>query len=302
MDKFYVNIGICGSISAGKSTLINALMGDTISDSGMSRTTSEVIKLNYSSSKVKEIEYHKDLTINIYDTPGNSDYELGTMTRVKSFLTLTKCHIIINVIDFLEAAKPTSTSLANVLTMLNKVNKKAKEDGIYQQIIHVVNKGDSYSSEYKTIFNKIKATIAEASTTKSKLIKLNASRAALKNYRGNLQNKEQLLRIINSVYSPPLTNTSLVTYTFIQEFVANYRQQGYEALIRTITNMLDRQTHLMCMSNCTFRYFNSDKKILDSLIYYDDLKEICRLTGNVYLSEYAIGINNQRECSECAIL
>lgn len=298
MNSFYVNIGLCGSVSAGKSTLINAIMGDIVSHSGMGRTTSQVIKFNYANSKSKNIIYNDNLTINIYDTPGNSDHELGINTRTKSFLTLANCHIIVNVIDFLEAAKPTSKSLSNILDMLSRVNRKARSDGIYQNIIHVVNKGDEHSSEYKLIYNKIKNTIPPFDT----IIKINASWAALINYKGDALEKEQLLRIINSVSNPPVVNTELVTFTAIQTMITDIREPGYELLIKTISDMLENETHLMCMSNCTSKYLISTKTIVDSLVYYSDLKEICELAKKPYISSYNKYLYDSRNCSECNIL
>ncbi len=59
MSILTINVGICGSISAGKSTLVNALMGDIVSKSGMGRTTTDVIKYDYSKSKVKVISMVK---------------------------------------------------------------------------------------------------------------------------------------------------------------------------------------------------------------------------------------------------
>jgi len=283
MTVFNLNIGVCGTISSGKSTLVNALLGNIVSGVGMSKTTTSIIKYNYKSmiSMQNDIIIPPNVSVNLYDTPGFTDI-------YDRFHQLANCHIVICVIDFIDSVNPTSQSLVNILNSLKLVSQKST---LHQRFIYTVNKGDIYSSEYANLFkyiNKIISSHGPIGVTYS----INASIACLKNLKDPSSCcSEYLARIVNSVLHK--TNHTM--------FAGLVQDEGYSKLIQTINRIILENIHLMCMSNSITKYKKlSYPTTSHVLAHYDELKNICASLGYEYKTEY--GAHLIVTTSSCSVM
>ena len=90
-------IGLVGLVSAGKSSIINALVGDKVAKTGICRTTTEP-------SLYENLISDDNIKYNIYDLPGISDIEDTTNKYTEVvYSIIKKCNIVFWVSDIHKA-------------------------------------------------------------------------------------------------------------------------------------------------------------------------------------------------------
>lgn len=282
-----IRIGICGAVSAGKSTLINAIFGDIVSNTGIGRTTTTVNHMKYTG---QDISY----PVTIIDTPGSSDIELGVV-RNASFLALQSCHIIIHVVDLVDYAKPTSDLTAKVNAVINKV---VSTSSIGKNIIRVVNKGDYRSEEYNTILARIKREFKN-------VVAVHAAAACIRNFSGNIENhKIELKNIANSFTHPKVCEnllSSAVLSQITQEFLAAGNDlTGFDKLIAMINSFIANRQHEMLIDTAKSKYFALGRPTFSQkLDHYNEIRQICNDLGKPYKGSYTEHIVYDEICKIC---
>jgi len=288
MDR-NIKIGICGAVSSGKSTLINAIFGDIVSGTGIGRTTIDVKHMNYTRA---HIQVPESVKVTIIDTPGSSDVELGEI-RNESFLALRSCHIIIHVIDLLDYAKPTSDLTAKVNDVINRV---IRSSSIGKNIIRVVNKGDHKSEEYTQIFQKLQREFRN-------VVQIHASAACIRNFTGDIdKHKKELKNIINSFAQPKISSANMLTQTVIQQIVQDYSVSGndltgFDELVSIINRFIAGRCHQMLIDSLKCQPTHTLTQKMDQ---YLEIKQICTDLNKPYLDSYADHLNYDENC--CRLL
>lgn len=130
-----VNIGLVGLPSAGKSSIINSLLGKRLAQSGVSRTTLEA-KL------YEKLQSDDNVNFNIYDLPGIADIEDKDNNFDKViFETIRKCNIVIWVSDIIKSFI-TNHELKEFTKIQNYINELATKEGISIQLLIMLSKVD----------------------------------------------------------------------------------------------------------------------------------------------------------------
>lgn len=130
-----VNIGLVGLPSAGKSSVINSLLGKRLAQSGVSRTTLEA-KL------YEKLQSDDNVNFNIYDLPGIADIEDKDNNFDKViFETIKKCNIVIWVSDIIKSFI-TNHELKEFTKIQNYINELATKEGISIQLLIMLSKVD----------------------------------------------------------------------------------------------------------------------------------------------------------------
>lgn len=283
-----INIGICGAVSSGKSTLINALFRDIVSQTGIGRTTTNVKYMKYDKG---DIQYPESTKVTIIDTPGSSDVELGEV-RNESFLALRSCHIILHVIDLPDYAKPTSDLTSKVTDVINKV---VSSSPIGKNIIRVINKGDYKSEEYEQIFAQLQREFKN-------VVKVNVSAACIKNFNGDVDtHRKELKNIINSFAQPKISSANMLTPIVIRQItqeysVLNHDLTGFDNLIGLINSFITGRCHSMLIDNLKNEYSRSGfHTFTEKMDQYLEIKQICKDLGKPYKDSHGEHLNNSTE-------
>jgi small GTP-binding protein len=130
-----VNIGLVGLPSAGKSSIINSLIGKRLAQSGVSRTTLEA-------KFYDKLQSDDNINFNIYDLPGIADIEDKDNNFDKViFDTIKKCNIVIWVSDIIKAFI-TNHELKEFTKIQNYINELATKEGIPIQLLIMLSKVD----------------------------------------------------------------------------------------------------------------------------------------------------------------
>ncbi len=288
-----INIGICGAVSSGKSTLINTLFRDIVSETGIGRTTTNVKYIEYNK---RDIQFPESTKVTIIDTPGSSDVELGEI-RNESFLALRSCHIILHVIDLPDYAKPTSDLTSKVNNVINKV---VSSSPIGKNIIRVINKGDYKSEEYEQIFTQLQHEFKN-------VVKVNVSAACIKNFEGDVEtHRKELKNIINSFAQPKISSANMLTKIVIRQITQEYSVlgndlTGFDNLIGLINRFIEGRCHTMLIDNLKNEYskpgFHTFTEKIDQ---YLEIKQICKDLDKPYKSSY--GEHLDRGVDGCCML
>jgi small GTP-binding protein len=130
-----VNIGLVGLPSAGKSSIINSLIGKRLAQSGVSRTTLEA-------KFYDKLQSDDNINFNIYDLPGIADIEDKDNNFDKVIIdTIKKCNIVIWVSDIIKAFI-TNHELKEFTKIQNYINELATKEGIAIQLLIMLSKVD----------------------------------------------------------------------------------------------------------------------------------------------------------------
>lgn len=130
-----VTIGLVGLPSAGKSSIINSLLGKRLAQSGVSRTTLE-------SKLYEKMQSDDNVNFNIYDLPGIADIEDKDNNFDKViFDTIKKCNIVIWVSDIIKSFI-TNHELKEFTKIQNYINELATKEGIAIQLLIMLSKVD----------------------------------------------------------------------------------------------------------------------------------------------------------------
>lgn len=130
-----VNIGLVGLPSAGKSSIINSLIGKRLAQSGVSRTTLKP-------ALFEKLQSDDKINFNIYDLPGIADIEDKDNNFDKViFDTIKKCNIVIWVSDIIKAFI-TNHELKEFTKIQNYINELATKEGIPIQLLIMLSKVD----------------------------------------------------------------------------------------------------------------------------------------------------------------
>lgn len=280
MNHLIINIAVVGAISSGKSTLVNALYGNITANTGMGITTYMLNERKYIGSHILKNE---NITINLIDTSS----EPG-LNNIANSARILDCHIVICVIDMLDFAR-SDTNTINIFRILS-----AMKPNVHQKIIFVVNKGDIHSSEYIKLYERLIDTMKLYNFVNCYIIKMNVASACLANYTGDYQNTEQLLRLVNSLYTPFITDIKHINQTMIQSLAERCTNNGYSILINTINKIIATESHLMCLSNAVYDYKKQNRSMSYNLTHYDDLKLICKTLDVEFNNSYSEHITTSR--------
>lgn len=179
--NYYINICILGGVSVGKSTLINTLFCDQLSDTKIKRTTmtpqiyveTKNIK-NFSSKRVLDnnrklnqtadsknvifdtvydaplvksfIELNEHIGIKIYDIPGLND----SLTKDEYYQYVVNNFDIFDLVIFvldINSAMNTRDQTDMLKMILQCIKKKVENCGVYTQLVVLLNKCDDISMQ-----------------------------------------------------------------------------------------------------------------------------------------------------------
>jgi len=130
-----MDIALVGLPSAGKSSIINSLIGKRMAQSGVSRTTTEV-KLYDNLISDDDIKYK------IYDLPGIADIEdKDNNFDTLIFDTIRKCNMVIWVSDIIKSFI-TNHEMKEFEKISNYIKQLGLEEGITIQLIILLSKVD----------------------------------------------------------------------------------------------------------------------------------------------------------------
>jgi GTPase SAR1 family protein len=78
MEHTYkINIAVCGQVSSGKSTAINAILGQYLSETSMKRTTKKIYTFTHSDTATSVKQIKGDIEKNNTDNSKNTDIEFA---------------------------------------------------------------------------------------------------------------------------------------------------------------------------------------------------------------------------------
>lgn len=130
-----MDIALVGLPSAGKSSVINSLLGKRMAQSGVSRTTTEV-KLYDNLISDDDIKYK------IYDLPGIADIEdKDNKFDTLIFDTICKCNMVIWVSDIIKSFI-TNHEMKEFEKIQNYIKQLGLKEGISIQLIILLSKVD----------------------------------------------------------------------------------------------------------------------------------------------------------------
>lgn len=285
MEHLKVKIGVCGTISSGKSTFINAIMRDMVSDVGMGTTTTSVKKFNTRPELL--IDVHPSVSYEIIDTPGCNDSDVSNQVRFATYDELTSCHIILHVVDLVLFASKNTANLEYLLHRLDSIAKESTAQNRYVSVIHAINKGDDRSSEYDAIYKSLQSFIK--SRCCGRTMKINASWTCLLEYSGidlDANKRQMLMRIHNSINPTKLVDPNMIGLDLFKYYATwDCNNSDYKLLIDAVNNMIKTNIHLMCMSNAIAKYNTgsiTNKKLSEINKHAIELSNICQVFGKSY--------------------
>lgn len=263
MNHLYINIAICGGISSGKSTLVNALLGKSAADIGIGRTTTDVTKYEMPHGS---FGINDKIRVYIYDFPEDiSEYES----------TLKRSHLILHMIDFTLFSTGYLRSMIWMMKKLKPMNK----------VIHLVSKGDAASPEYPILYQELCSLIKSQMSEFQEIMPINPAAAYLANVKLTERNKSQFLCVARAYGVLP---------NEIEEPLSVNAQDDYIKLVKRMSEILGDDQLTICMNNAIGNYRKiKNLTIIDSANHVNDIKQICELLDKPFDYYYLKHINDE---------
>ena len=151
-----LTLGFAGLPSAGKSTIVNALAGKRVLESGICRTTTEVCVVGTTNAAASQkwvrtkLESDDGVEFCAVDLPGICDAEdkKGTFNKVTREWA-AKCDVVVWVTDA-RTAFLTTHEAREYAALRMAIQEKADEDGTLYQFLIVISKFDATSAASST--------------------------------------------------------------------------------------------------------------------------------------------------------